>query len=206
MAKIYSDKIAFKEEFPRRNMSENWRFYNEEIHPNVRTGDLIFCSGNALMSKAIQWKSKSVWSHSGMIVRLEEMDRVFVLESVETMGVRLIPLSKVLYDYEGNRRPYQGRVFIGRHQDVNPLNAPQIITHGMDLLTSRYDDAEYFRIFLRILLGKEKLQHNRQYMCSELVHQCFLQADIYLKYDKGLFISPGAIWANDEVDMLYQMI
>jgi len=69
----------------------------EEIRATLKSGDLIFASGDYLVSKAIQKVTHSPWSHVAIIIRVEEIDRILLLESVEDMGVRIVPLSKYLH-------------------------------------------------------------------------------------------------------------
>ena len=54
----------------------------------VRTGDLALCSGTPAFSRVIRWATGSPWSHIAMIVRLDELDRVMVIEAVARQGVR----------------------------------------------------------------------------------------------------------------------
>ena len=65
----------------------------DEARSNLRSGDLIFCSGSYAFSGLIQRFTGSVWSHVGVVYRDESLGRVFVLESEAGIGVRLVPLS-----------------------------------------------------------------------------------------------------------------
>ena len=47
-------------------------------------------------SQMIQAATDSIWSHVAFVVRLEVIDRIMVLESLEPVGVRTVPLSKYL--------------------------------------------------------------------------------------------------------------
>ena len=121
------------------------------LRDDLRSGDLIFCSGSYVFSGLIQRFTGSVWSHVGIIYRDEHLGRVFILESETGIGVRLVPLSKYLLDYHGRRRPYRGEIVIGR---VDPnLDTEQVrkaVSYGMDLLTRPYDNGEILRIAARI--------------------------------------------------------
>lgn len=85
----------------------------EELRAGIRSGDLMFVSGDYLVSKTIQHFTDSPWSHVGILLRLGDIDRVLLLESVDDMGVRFAPLSKYLRDYE-NGQPYGGRIVLAR--------------------------------------------------------------------------------------------
>ena len=48
----------------------------------------------------------SPWSHVGVVFWLKSIQRVLLLESVESIGVRFAPLSKYLSDYKKGK-PYR---------------------------------------------------------------------------------------------------
>ena len=54
-----------------------------EIRHEIRSGDILLCSGQSLFSTMIQKATNSVWSHVAFILRLDMIDRIMVLESVE---------------------------------------------------------------------------------------------------------------------------
>lgn len=89
-----------------------------DLRAKLKSGDILFASGDYWVSKAIQKVTESPWSHVGIVFRLDSIDRVLLLESVEDMGVRFAPLSKYLDDYEDGK-PYKGRVVLARCKDVN---------------------------------------------------------------------------------------
>jgi hypothetical protein len=67
-----------------------------DLRNELRTGDLLLCAGTGWFSQMIQAATDSVWSHVAFVVRLEVIDRIMVLESLEPVGVRTVPLSKYL--------------------------------------------------------------------------------------------------------------
>lgn len=173
------------------------------IRNELRTGDLIFCSGNYFFSRLIQKFTKSVWSHVGIIYKDDELDRILVLESEKLYGVRFAPLSKYVKDYHGKNKPYKGKVIIAR---VNATtNYKQAISFGMDELTKPYDNLEVMRIAIRILFGITRRESNRNYICSELVQECFKKNDIIFK-DNDTKISPDDIWKDDRISLLYRLV
>ena len=146
----------------------------EKIRPFLKTGQIVFCSGSYLFSGAIQKLTNSVWSHVAIIYKDEEMGRVLVLEAEPYIGIRLIPLSKYLNDYKGKRRPYKGQIVITEFSGELAENGHRnIIGFGLDELTRPYDNWEIFRIMMRILFKVGKREKNRNYICSELVRDCF---------------------------------
>ena len=176
------------------------------IRDELKTGDLIFCSGSYFFSKLIQRFTKSVWSHIGIIYKDEPLGRVLVLESEKLYGVRLAPLSKYLKDYHGKNKPYKGKVIVAR---VNPeLPQTQLykaISFGMDELTKPYDNWEIFRIAIRIVFKITRREKNRNYICSELVQECFKNAGVRFN-DNDTKISPDDIWLDEHVHLVYRLL
>lgn len=173
----------------------------EAVRDDLRSGDLIFCSGSYLFSGLIQRFTGSVWSHVGIIYRDEALGRVFVLESETGIGVRLAPLSKYLRDYHGRNRPYRGQIVIGRVvPDITPDQVRQGVSYGMDLLTKPYDNSEILRIATRILFRIGRRTRDRKFICSELVDECFQSAGVKFTRPDN-YVSPDDIWRNDCVSL-----
>lgn len=123
----------------------------DEARDQLQTGDIVFCSGTYFFSKTIQWFTRSVWSHIGVIYRDDNLQRIFVLESETAIGVRLVPLSKYVRDYHGRNKPYKGRILIARIMpEPHDEKLKAVISFGMDELTRPYDNWEIFRIAMRI--------------------------------------------------------
>ena len=176
-----------------------------DMRAKLRSGDLLFTSGDYLVSKAIQKVTNSPWSHVGIVIRLDSIDRMLLLESVEDMGVRFAPLSKYLKDYE-NGRPYKGRAVLARCKDVNAETITGISTFGIDELTQPYDKDEIAKILARITLGIGKKERDREYICSELVYECFLHAGKEFTYDSRGFISPEDVWKDEKLSLVGRIL
>lgn len=176
------------------------------IRDELKTGDLIFCSGDYTFSKLIEGLTKSVWSHVGMIYKDETLGRILVLESEKMYGVRLAPLSKYVKDYHGKNKPYKGQIAIAKLQ---PLPDTQVmnnaISFGLDELTKPYDNSEIIRIALRILFQIGKRKRDKKYVCSELVYECFAKAGITF-IPKDRMITPDDIWSDKRVEMKYRVL
>ncbi|MBL8319741.1 MAG: hypothetical protein JNJ42_15105 [Burkholderiaceae bacterium] len=171
----------------------------EALREQLHTGDLVFCSGSYLFSRAIQRLTRSVWSHVGIVYRDEALQRLFVLESETGIGVRLAPVSKYLKDYHGRRRPYRGQIVVARVQpEVDRERVHRAISFGMDELTKPYDNSEILRIMMRILFRVSRRTRDRKYICSELVYECFRQAGVSFKL-ADRFVSPDDIWRDAQV-------
>jgi uncharacterized protein YycO len=182
------------------------------LHPyaamrkDLKTGDLVFCSGSYFFSRTVQRFTRSVWSHVGMIYKDPTLERVFILESETLIGVRLAPLSKYLRDYHGKNRPYIGNIMIARMNppvDENKLN--HAISFGMDELTKPYDNFEIMRIGLRILFNVSRRTRDRKYICSELVYECFNHIDVPFNL-RDEYVSPDDIWQDEQVQPQYRIL
>lgn len=172
--------------------------YNE-MRDDLKTGDLVFCSGSYFFSQVIQRFTRSVWSHVGIIYKDPTLERIFILESETLIGVRLAPLSKYLRDYHGKNKPYKGDMVIGRINpkvDGDKLN--HAISYGMDELTKPYDNWEIIRIAFRILFRVSRRTRDRKYICSELVYDCFDEIGIPFTL-RDEYISPDDIWLDEKV-------
>lgn len=177
----------------------------EKIRQSLETGDLLFASGEYLLSKLIQKFTNSPFSHIGIIFPIKSLERVLLLESVEDYGVRFAPLSKYLKDYK-NGKPYKGMIIFARVEGLDKEKMAEIAKFGLDELTRKYDKEEIARIVSRIALNKGKKIRDREYICSELVFECFLRAKTEFAYDKRGFISPENIWQDSRVKMIARVL
>ncbi len=178
----------------------------DQVRDQLQTGDLVFCSGTYLFSKSIRWFTKSVWSHVGIIYRDDNLRRIFILESEIAIGVRLVPLSKYLRDYHGRKKPYQGRIVVGRIAPAaDGEKVKKAISFGMDELTRPYDNWEILRIAMRILFRRGRKDRDRKYICSELVYEAFRKADIAFRFNRNS-ISPDDIWKDARVEMQFRIM
>jgi hypothetical protein len=172
----------------------------------LKTGDLVFCSGSYLFSRAIQRFTRSVWSHVGIVYRDEQLQRVFVLESETGIGVRLAPLSKYLLDYHGRRRPYRGQIVVARlDATMDDAALRTLISAGMDELTRPYDNFEILRIAARILLRISRRTRDRKYICSELVELCYRRAGVRFRLREN-FVSPVDLWLDPAVRPTHRIL
>ncbi len=176
------------------------------IRNELQTGDLIFCNGNYFFSKIIQKITKSNWNHVGIIYKDEVLDRVLVLESENTYGVRLVPLSKYLRDYHGTNKPYKGKIVAARlHPEISTNRLQKSISFGLDALTKPNGYIEVIRIAIRLLFKKSRHNNSRNYISSEFVQTCLKQADINFK-DTDNTISLEEIWNNNQIEFLYRLL
>ncbi|MEM1504871.1 YiiX/YebB-like N1pC/P60 family cysteine hydrolase [Domibacillus sp. 8LH] len=175
----------------------------------IQTGDLLFCSGTSLISEFIKKASNSLMSHVAFLVRWH--GRILVFESIESAGVRVIPLAQYV---KGNRQTgekYKGALYIARHKTLIDSSFDRrklhyMIGKALDLLHQNYDQAELVRILTRIKLGIGRHKENEEYICSEFVDLCFKQIGVEFPRTKEGFIYPEHIAADPNVYPMFQMV
>lgn len=174
------------------------------LRSSLRTGDLLFACGDYPISRLIRRLTGSPWSHCGMVFRLDAIDQVLLLESVEAVGVRFAPLSKYTRDY-WRGRPYRGRVVLARVDGAEGL-AARLGQFGINQLTRPYDWWEMLRVLYRLLFGRQRRHRDRAYVCSELVYESFLDAGLKLNTDARGFVSPDNLWRDARVNLLARIV
>ena len=178
----------------------------DKVRDYIKTGYVFFSSGSYAFSGVIQKLTKSVWSHVAIIYKDEELGRVLILEAEPYVGIRLIPLSKYLKDYKGSKRPYRGQVVLAKlNFDLEKEKLGSAVSFGLDELTRPYDNWEIIRIMTRILFKIGKRERNRNYICSELVRDCFSKAGVLFKMN-DTYISPQEIWKDARIEMKYRVL
>jgi hypothetical protein len=108
-----------------------------------------------------------------------------VLESVEPLGVRTVPLSKYLTDYDSRGNPYPGGLILARHQEFQAkAKAKELARFGqfaVDLFGYPYNKDEIAKIAARIMAShipfsakdKKALTPDREYICPEYAYECY---------------------------------
>jgi hypothetical protein len=186
----------------------------DDARPEIKNGDILLCSGNYKISKLIQKVTDSPWSHVAFVLRLDQIDRIMVLESIEGRGVRTIPLSEYVHNFEGSGTGYDGRFCLARHNGmVKVTNATlkTMMEFAADLLGRSYDNEEIERILTRIVGHKlgmpaHELKRNDDYICSEYVYECYQRLGIDIACHQAGFIAP-ANFANDpNITLLHELV
>jgi hypothetical protein len=174
--------------------------------PALQTGDLIFASGHALLSKVIQHLTDSAWSHLGMVVRLG--DELLVLDCYALTGARLLPFDTFIGKHE-TLSGYAGLLAIARYAGISALQRNMIqqfarrqvglgfaYTGLIDVAYRMWKDKPTPPEMSNVQKPKTRL------LCSELVYACFAHAGITLHVDQRGFISPASIWQSEQLYLL----
>lgn len=192
----------------------------ENSRGNIQAGDLLLCSGTSAFSRLIQGATGSQWSHIGFLLPIPSINRVMVLESVESVGVRTVPLSRYLTNYSNTGQRYSGGIAIARHRDFptdNPVPA-DFARKAVDLFGYPYDNDAIARIALRITahsianalaraFGAQAAQfaavsRDDEYICSEYVQECYRSVGITITPNRAGYVSPADIAELSEVSLV----
>ncbi|OLN21121.1 hypothetical protein BTO30_16670 [Domibacillus antri] len=185
------------------------QLHYEKAMGKIQTGDLLFCSGSYRVSEFIKKASNSFMSHVAFL--FEWNDRVLVFESVENVGVRIVPLMHYMTNYENTGKKYNGALFTARHDKlIDPYFDRTLLDilvgTAIDLLNRNYDQTEIIRILTRIKLGIGQHKDNYEYICSEFVDHCFRQIGVHFPRSKEGFIYPEHIASDSNVYPLFEII
>ncbi len=188
--------------------------YHQEVRQQLKNGDVLLCSGSGVFSAMIQQATGSVWSHVAFVLRLDSIDRVMLLESVEPIGVRTVRLSKYLEDYGNDGRGYPGGMAIIRNREfatrIDAAKLKQLSQYAIDLFGYPYDKEEIAKIAARILASKvpftsrqmRKIAPDREFICSEYVARCYEQVGLHVRWNQLGFISPADFAADENFELV----
>lgn len=186
--------------------------YNE-IRDQIRTGDILLCSGTRLMSRLIQRATQSCWSHVGFLRRDDLLERIMVLESIESVGVWTVPFSHYIANYRGCGRGYAGRIFIARDRRFAGLTDRDLMhfsQEAIDRFGWRYDTRELAWIRCRLLCARLHMpvpprRQNNAYICSEYAELCYASVGLTYTPVNPTFIAPRDFPQSPEVDILWEL-
>jgi hypothetical protein len=186
-----------------------------DVRPLVRDGDLLFVSSREPFSRLIRWATRSPWSHVAIAFRLKEIDRVIVLDCVEKIGVRCVPLSTFVRRTPLGKSPVPGHILLARHAGMaaksraKPLR--RMAEFAFDRLGDHFSQAEMLKIALRVALGRldrpmhPSLGPDTEFICSEFVAKAFERVGIEFPWDGRGFMAPADIAADPRVEAIAQI-
>ncbi len=193
------------DKFPRRKPKDY-----ATVRDDIRSGDILLCAGTNTVSKMIQGATESCWSHVAFILRLDGIQRIMVLESLMSVGVRTVPLSHYIRNFKGKNEGYSGKLLIARHSQfetvVNQDKLRAMSQFAVDRFGYPYDHDEMTRILSRIVASKlgmkpkKKTPDDREYICSEYAYECYKSIGIKIPVNKHGFISPADFAACEEIN------
>jgi hypothetical protein len=180
----------------------------EEMRSQLRPGDLFFASGNSLSSRAVKFSGKSIWSHVGLIFPdFVQTQRVILLESRPTSGVRLVPLSVYTGPEPVDSFPYDAKCAVARIRGLSEEQALGAAERGMSLIGKSYDINGVVQLFLDLFLKIPQDLRDEEYLCSELVWECFRYVGLQLGNDpEGKSVMPNDLWLDPRVELVARML
>ena len=181
----------------------------------VQDGDLFLCQGRDPFSKLIQWSTKSPWSHCAIAFRIESLDRVIVIESVEKIGVRAVALSEFCSRDSEGTSPYPGKIVLARHPAFKAMTKIKpMAKFAFDHLGCRFAAGEIAKIGFRIAEAKFRGEHHKmpkmlipddEFICSEFVAAAYQAANVTVPWDGLGFIAPSDFANDPKVEALAQV-
>lgn len=176
-----------------------------KARPDLRTGDILLFHSGQLGSRVIEYFTHSLWCHAAIVLVLGDIDRVFIMESVDKIGVRMMPLSTKINGIPDRPSPYPGKILLARHPDFpadDPKRIGEMTRVALDRLGYPYSTVELARIAERIVARiagtviPGQLKEDDAYICSEYVAMCYQALGIAIQPDPDGFLAPADI-AND---------
>lgn len=186
-----------------------------EIRNQLETGDILLFHSTGFPELAIEWGTNSLWCHAAFIWRLEDLNRVLLLESMDKVGVRCMPMSTQVNGNAASPTPYPGKLLVLRHAafPAKP-NMDKVIgmtAFALDRLGFPYSNEEIKEIVWRIAEGlaghieTDRLNPKNQFICSEYVAKCYEEMGVKLAPDREGFIAPGDIARDPHVQGLFSL-
>lgn len=184
-----------------------------QVESLICSGDLLLCSGSSLFSTMIQRMTASIFSHVAFLLRQDAINRIMVLESVESIGVQTVPLVRYITNYDGKGHPYPGKMWIARHTAFASKAADNLTVFSqgaVDLFGTKYDTQECLGIMARIVADKlgflpQSARSNRTFICSEYAAICYNSVGIDIQYDQRGFIAPADFAKCPDVTLLWEI-
>ena len=187
----------------------------KELRDEIRDGDLLLCSARDPFSRLIKWATKSPWSHVAMAFRMEDIDRVLVVECVEKIGVRCVPLSTFVSRTSAGVTPYPGQIVIARHKGMAAKSRARpmrkMAAAAFDRLGDKFSPGEILKIGLRIAISRFRREMPRslgpkdEYICSEFVARCYQTIGIEFPWDGLGFMAPADIAKDPRLEAVAQI-
>ena len=185
-----------------------------EARDIIQTGDLLFCSGAKPLSRIIQTATRSPYSHVAMAVRMLSIDRVLLLEAEWPYGVRVVPLSSYLKDWNGHGKPYSGNLLVARHAGLDANNEGALalfLSELVDILGRPYSMRRALRIGLREIVALaglrfRELRLKKATVCSEYIHHAYSRLGIHIPCNPKGYILPMDIASHPDISLLCRIL
>jgi len=186
----------------------------EDARDLLRTGDLLFCSGAKPLSRIIQAATRSPYSHVALVVRMTAIDRVLLLEAEWPYGVRVVPLSSYVKDWNGCGKRYPGHLLVGRHKTLDAdgeTALPFFLSELVDNLGRRYSLRRALRIGLREIVALaglrfRELRLKKATVCSEYIYHAYSRLGIHIPWNNKGYILPMDIARHPDISLVCRVL
>jgi len=176
-------------------MSSNQIHY-QDYRKDFKDGDILMFKGKGLFSWMIRWKTKSEYSHAGIVAWWN--DRLMVLEAVGK-GVVARPISYSLKHYHGSFDYYKLKDETG----ITDAKRSEMLIFAQEQIGKEYDGKAVVMFFFKLLF-KSKLNPNdhpnltAKFFCSHYVAAIYnkVKLDLIPNLSDEL-TSPKRIAASD---------
>lgn len=180
---------------------KNFIFKNElksKKYHFIKDGDILLCSNNTFISKAIRYFQKNKYSHAGLFIYIN--NRLFVAEATK----RGITLTNY-YEYLNNKN-YNIKIIKYKNKNSDKLKQELNYELYFDLimnnLSKPYDYIsllfyEPIRFIFKKWIGK-KNKGNNKFMCGEFV--AYVYNKLYNIFDNWYEIAPVDIEKNENFE------
>lgn len=161
--------------------------YQQHRH-DMQDGDVLIFKGQSWLSKIIKWRTRSDYSHAGVVVWWN--DRLMVLEAIG-QGVLARPISYNLDHYRGDIEYFRPS------QEIATETRTRMAQFAQAQLGKKYASRRLLSFFFKLLLNRPLLSQDKaaapcRYFCSEYV------ADIYAKNGLDLDIERSSGYTSPD--------
>ena len=170
-----------------------------ECRSQMRNGDVLLFKGNSWLSKIIKWKTKSAYSHAGLVAWWG--DRLMVLEAVGS-GVLATPISYNLQKYSGGIDYYRCTIELS-----DPLRQ-NMLSFAQQQLGKEYSFRRLVGFFFKLILNKplercESAKVPSTFFCSEYVAEVYEHAGCDLVLERSSqYTSPDKLAGSDKLEFV----
>lgn len=154
----------------------------QKYRPYMQTGDSLLFSGDDFLSRLVRWRTKSDYSHVGLVVRHDEYDCILVVEALER--------GPFPYDLDKRVKNYNGEIHWYPLENVDYQTRVNIAKWALRNSGGYYDYMGLAMSAFTYLYRKKDKHH----ICSEFHRDAFeLGGGLKVNFPKNLVPYPKDI-------------
>lgn len=172
-----------------------------EIYKEIRPGDLLFCSGTEMISRAIEGITASPWSHVLMVwLPGPWCPQWLTLEATFTKGVHVGLLADYINGYDGD-------MVLANRPVLSPQMIQDELEHGLSLLDDHYDWQQEVSVAARKLISAVPLiEPKKELYCSGLQYAMSLATPYPLQRPEACYPTPEENWTDPTVEPICAIV